>query len=183
MDKNYWKEAYKEYWEISSKKEIFVKELIESKTGFKTLEVGLGAGSEDFLSGSASDYGLTKGDADLYVIVPDTYVEVTGPNISVKPEDTLWIRPDKVKNSFNKQKAGKGKLHVIVHIAKIKPNGNIAIRVIMLNKTFFEACRKKEFPLIQRNIRGLQETYLELPPKHETIISFEEFIALLKQNK
>lgn len=35
MDKNYWKEAYKEYWEISSKKEIFVKELIESKTGFK----------------------------------------------------------------------------------------------------------------------------------------------------
>lgn len=60
---------------------------------------------------------------------------------------------------------------------------NIAIRVIMLNKTFFEACRKKEFPLIQRNIRGLQETYLELPPKHETIISFEEFIALLKQNK
>lgn len=26
MDKNYWKEAYKEYWEISSKKEIFVKE-------------------------------------------------------------------------------------------------------------------------------------------------------------
>lgn len=104
MDKNYWKEAYKEYWEISSKKEIFVKELIESKTGFKTLEVGLGAGSEDFLSGSASDYGLTKGDADLYVIVPDTYVEVTGPNISVKPEDTLWIRPDKVKNSFNKQK-------------------------------------------------------------------------------
>ena len=125
MDKNYWKEAYKEYWEISSKKEIFVKELIESKTGFKTLEVGLGAGSEDFLSGSASDYGLTKGDADLYVIVPDTYVEVTGPNISVKPEDTLWIRPDKVKNSFNKQKAGKGKLHVIVHIAKIKPNGNI----------------------------------------------------------
>lgn len=130
MDKNYWKEAYKEYWEISSKKEIFVKELIESKTGFKTLEVGLGAGSEDFLSGSASDYGLTKGDADLYVIIPDTYVEVTGPNISVKPEDTLWIRPDKVKNSFNKQKAGKGKLHVIVHIAKIKPNGNIAIRVI-----------------------------------------------------
>lgn len=117
------------------------------------------------------------------VIIPDTYVEVTGPNISVKPEDTLWIRPDKVKNSFNKQKAGKGKLHVIVHIAKIKPNGNIAIRVIMLNKTFFEACRKKEFPLIQRNIRGLQETYLELPPKHETIISFEEFIALLKQNK
>lgn len=68
MDKNYWKEAYKEYWEISSKKEIFVKELIESKTGFKTLEVGLGAGSEDFLSGSASDYGLTKGDADLYVL-------------------------------------------------------------------------------------------------------------------
>ena len=128
MDKNYWKEAYKEYWEISSKKEIFVKELIESKTGVKTLEVGLGAGSEDFLSGSASDYGLTKGDADLYVIIPDTYVEVTGPNISVKPEDTLWIRPDKVKNSFNKQKAGKGKLHVIVHIAKIKPNGNIAIR-------------------------------------------------------
>lgn len=38
MDKNYWKEAYKEYWEISSKKEIFVKELIESKTGFKASE-------------------------------------------------------------------------------------------------------------------------------------------------
>lgn len=109
MDKNYWKEAYKEYWEISSKKEIFVKELIESKTGFKTLEVGLGAGSEDFLSGSASDYGLTKGDADLYVIVPDTYVEVTGPNISVKPEDTYNPQIEmfarfKMKSSFHKTK-------------------------------------------------------------------------------
>lgn len=60
MDKNYWKEAYKEYWEISSKKEIFVKELIESKTGFKTLEVGLGSRKRRFSIGECIRLGFNE---------------------------------------------------------------------------------------------------------------------------
>lgn len=183
MDKDYWKEAYKEFWEASSKKEEFVKELIEKETGATVLEVGLGAGTEDFLSGSAADYGLTKGDADLYVVDSDAYVEVTGPNIKVNLSDTLWIRPDKVSNSFNKQKEGKGKLHAIVHIAEIKPDGKKAIRVIILNKSFIEAYNRNEFKIIYPTIRGKQEKYLELPPEHATIISFDRFLELLKQLK
>lgn len=183
MNKDYWKEAYKESWEVSSKKEGFVKELIEKETGFKVIEVGLGAGTEDFLSGSAAEHGLTKGDADLYVVDSDTYVEVTGPNIHVNFSDTLWIRPDKVNNSFNKIKGGKGKIHVIVHIAKIKPEGKLTMRVIVLGKLFFEACKMKEFQIMFPIIRGRPEKYLELPPEHKTIISFEKFIELLKQKK
>lgn len=183
MDKNYWKEAYKEFWEVSSRKEVFVKELIKKETGFTVLEVGLGAGTEDFLSGSAADHGLVKGDADLYVVGADAYVEVTGPNIKVELSDTLWIRPDKVNNSFNKQKEGKGKLHAIVHIAEIKPGGKRAIRVIMLNNSFIEACKRNEFKIIYPTIRGKREKYLELPPEHAVIISFEKFLELLKQLK
>ena len=85
MDKNYWKEAYKEFWEVSSRKEVFVKELIKKETGFTVLEVGLGAGTKDFLSGSAADHGLVKGDADLYVVGADAYVEITGPLFTISP--------------------------------------------------------------------------------------------------
>ncbi len=81
MDKHYWKDAYKDYWEKASKKEEYIKKIIEDETGFTVHEVGLGAGSIEFISGSAKDNNLKKGDADLYVDEPEAFIEVTGPNI------------------------------------------------------------------------------------------------------
>ncbi len=180
MDKHYWKNAYKDFWEIAASKENKIKNIIENETGFEVLEIGLGAGSSQYVTGNAIDNKLTKGDADLYVPEKDCYVEVTGPNIKMDFDRPLWVRPDKLKNAYSKLKNNLGKLHVIIHIL-VQLNEETAIRVIVLDETFFEhLLDRKSFSKVHPFIRGREETYYELPPEHETIISLTDFISRLK---
>lgn len=182
MDRNYWKEAYKDLWSQTSKKEESIRSIIEHETGYTVMSIGLGAGSADFLSGSATDHGKEKGDADLYVVDADAYVEVTGPNISVDMQASLWVRPDKVRNSFDKMTAGKGRLHVIVHVASVKPDGHQVIRVILLGPEFAKGLYTGAIKEITPVIRGRQERYYDVPVDHECIVSFSEFLAMLRSD-
>lgn len=179
MDKNYWKDAYKESWDAASTKEKSIKALIEAETGLKVVEVGLGAGTTDYISGSAKDHNLTKGDADLYIPEKDCYIEVTGPNIPMNFNLPLWVRPDKLKNTFDKLKAGKGQIHVVFHVLTEKGTNEIKIRVINLDKKFFDFYNNNTFKVVNPTIRGRRETYIELPPEHEVILNLEEFFELL----
>jgi len=64
----------------------------------------------------------------------------------------------------------------------IQRNDETVIRVIVLDNTFFNhLIAKKSFTKVTPFIRGREETYYELPPEHETIISLEEFISKLKE--
>jgi len=181
MDKHYWKNAYKEFWNTASNKETYVKKLIESHTGYNCIEVGFGAGSTEFLNGNARDNNHSKGDADLYIVDKDCFVEVTGPNIRMDKEKPLWIRPDKLRNAYRKLQSGRGRLHVIVHVLSTNGDNKPFIRVVVLDNLFFShIIDKKSFRKINPVIRGLKETYYELPPKHETIISLEQFIERLQ---
>ena len=180
MDKHYWKNAYKDFWEAAASKENKIKNIIENETGFEVIEIGLGAGSTAFVPGNASDNKLTKGDADLYVKEKECFVEVTGPNIKMDFDRPLWVRPDKLRNAYKKIQKGEGKLHVIVHVL-IQRNDETVIRVIILDHNFFDhLITKKTFKKVNPFIRGREETYYELPPEHETIISLEDFISKLK---
>ena len=44
MDENYWKDAYQDTWDESSKREKRLKVYLERLTGMKCEESGLGAG-------------------------------------------------------------------------------------------------------------------------------------------
>ncbi|NER13499.1 hypothetical protein GWK08_08630 [Leptobacterium flavescens] len=181
MNKNYWKNAYKDFWEVAASKEKKIKNIIESETGFEVIEIGLGAGSTAFIEGNAKDNKLEKGDADLYVKEKECYIEVTGPNIKMDFDKPLWVRPDKLRNAYKKHKRGEGKLHVIVHVL-IQKNNETVIRVIILDDLFFDhIINKKSFELVNPIIRGKKEEYYELPPEHETIISLKDFIKKLKE--
>ncbi len=181
MDKHYWKNAYKDFWEMAASKEKKIKNIIESETGYKVIEIGLGAGSTKFIKGNAKDNQLTKGDADLYVTEKECFIEVTGPNIKMDFEKPLWVRPDKLRNAYNKLQKGEGKLHVIVHVL-IQRNNETVIRVILLDEIFFEhIIKKKSFKIVTPIIRGQKEKYYEIPPEHETIISLKDFIKKLKK--
>lgn len=181
MDKHYWKDAYKEFWEISSKKEAFVKKLIEKETGLEVVEIGMGTGSNAFISGSATDNNFEKGDADLYVKKADAFIEVTGPNISMPLASSLWFRPDKLNNTFDKVKNGRGKLHLVIHIQEIKGTNERIIRGIHLDREFFDRVRKV-FKKVHPVIRGRQETYYEIEAGDEAILNFDDVLNLIRKS-
>lgn len=181
MNKHYWKNAYKKFWNVAASKENKIKNIIEESTGYEVVGVGLGAGNTKFVAGSASDNNLIKGDADLYVKEKECYIEVTGPNIKMDFNRPLWIRPDKLRNSYNKINNGVGRLHVVVHVL-VQKNNETAIRVIVLDQLFFDhLITRKSFRMVNPVIRGRKETYYELPPEHETIISLTDFIQKLQE--
>lgn len=179
-DTNFWKDAYKDAWDVASAKEERVKSLIEDLTGYEVVGNGLGTGSTEYISGSAVENGYCKGDADLYIPQIECYVEVTGPNIAMSYELPLWIRPDKIKNAFDKIEANKGRLHVIIHVLTEKGTNNIRLRVIKIDKFFRNFFDSGAFRLINPIIRGNKETYYEIPAGHEVILSFDELIEQIK---
>lgn len=180
MDKHYWKEAYKDSWSAASKKEEAIKLLIEKETGYSVKIVGLGAGTDGYITGNASDNNMNKGDADLYISEIETYIEVTGPNIPMALELPLWFRPDKFANTAQKLSKGVGRKHFVIHVLDEKATGKKIIRVIDLNQTFFKRLNEKAFKTVYPRIRGRQETYIEILYNDGSIISFDEFIELLK---
>lgn len=177
---NFWKDAYKDSWEQSATKENLIKGIIESETGLKVDIVGLGAGTTDYISGSAKDNNHEKGDADLYIESKDIHIEVTGPNVPMMIFDDLWFRPDKLNNTYKKVVTGEGNLHLIIHVQDDKQNGKKIIRGINLNKQFFMDVRTNPYPIITPKIRGNIEKYIEVNPKDKHIIKLEQIIELIK---
>ena len=53
MDSDYWKRAYQNTWSASSAREDRLARWLERITGRKAERSGLGAGTDDFISGSA----------------------------------------------------------------------------------------------------------------------------------
>ena len=183
MDNHYWKEAYKESWDASSMKEQFIKSIIEKETGLIVKEIGLGAGSSEFIAGNAKENQHEKGDADLYIEEIDTYIEVTGPNIPMNKNATLWFRPDKLNNTYIKTKNNIGKLHILIHVQELKETSDKLIRCIILDKVFFERGKNKEFAKVTPTIRGRQEKYIEIPSDDKSLIAFEDLILYINNLK
>jgi hypothetical protein len=78
-DPDFWKHQYQHAWAKASQREKTIKARIFTESGKQVEFVGLGAGSAAFLSGTAASQGYQKGDADLYVVGTNIFLEVTGP--------------------------------------------------------------------------------------------------------
>jgi len=173
-DFDYWKNQYKQTWDQSSQRESAIAAYLSEASGKKIELVGLGAGSAEFLSGSASKRGHTKGDADLFVVGTNIYLEVTGPLVqSVDEQQDLWIRPDKVQNA--KQNSASHEVWVVHHL----PKKNL-IRVVPLDSAFFKALETGAFPIVAPRIRGAEERYHSIPAKHACVKSCNVLIERLK---
>lgn len=158
MDSNYWKNAYQDTWAASSQRERSLAQWIEKTTGFKVEITGLGAGTNDFISGSASENGHDKGDADLHIINTNIYIEVTGPLSSrVSASSPLWFRPDKFDNAI--RNAAGGHDTFFVHHC---PSGNLW-RVIHIDSELIARFQRGAFKTVYPTIRGKTEKYAEVP--------------------
>lgn len=179
-DKHFWKDAYKELWGKADEKEREVKIIIENLIEVELTFYGLGAGSTEFVEGSAKDNNQLKGDADLYIKEYDTFIEVTGPMIPVDEKAALWIRPDKARNAINKIKSGIGKHHFVIHVAKLR-NGTTIYRAIQLGQNIEDSYKEGSIKFITPTIRGNKERYLEIPYNHASVFSLEKFKKIIEE--
>lgn len=158
MDSNYWKNAYQDTWDMSSKRENAIIKWIADTTGLTAKSIGLGAGTKDFISGSADENGHQKGDADLLVVGTNIYIEVTGPlSKSVSPDSPLWLRPDKFENAGMNIQNGHDTFFVH-HCPSAK-----LWRVIHMDEALFQRYQNGAFPIVTPTIRGRKETYVAVP--------------------
>ena len=173
-DENYWKDRYKEYWDVAKRKEENVKTLIESRCKCQCEYVGLGAGSTDYLSGSAKSQGFKKGGSDLHVKETNIFIEVTGPNTEkVGEEAALWVRPDKIQNAIDDPNGD----HWVVHV--LKKNGHM--RTIHLDKDFQKAFLGHEFEIIRPTIRYSEEKYVEIPSNSRFVEEIDSLLSTVKR--
>lgn len=176
MDENYWKDAYKDTWDASSKREKRLMAYLENLTGMKCKESGLGAGSSQYISGSASRNGYQKGDADFVVKGTDIYVEVTGPLVNtVPPTAPLWFRPDKLNNAI------KNSSHD-VFLAHHCMAADLW-RVIHVDQEFKQRFQSYQFRVVTPCIRGRRERYVEIETNDRCVQDLSYLVEYLKKIK
>lgn len=172
---NFWKDQYQHAWDAASKREKAIIARIKQATGLTAIPVGLGAGLDEYIPGTASSRGFEKGGADLQIEDTNLFLEVTGPMTKSVPRNApLWLRPDKIENA---------KLHYperetwVIHWLE----RDETLRVIKLDESFFENVEKRTFQTVHPCIRGQVETYVEIPASHECVKPWEALIRRIKE--
>lgn len=176
MNENYWKDAYQNTWDKSSRREKQLMSHLEKMTGMKCLESGLGAGSSEYISGSAARNGYQKGDADFMIRGTNVYVEVTGPlTKSVQPSAPLWFRPDKLNNAIKNSNHD-------VFLAHHCMSANLW-RVIHVDQHFKQRFMAKQFKIVTPEIRGRKEQYVEIKATDQCVRKLDYLVDYLKKIK
>lgn len=173
-DPNFWKNKYKQTWSQSEERENMIVLRILNETGKKSEFVGLGAGLDTYLSGTAESQGHTKGQSDIHILETNIYIEVTGPLVNTVKEDApLWVRPDKVKSANTKFPTCE--TWIVHHLSF-----NNLIRVVSLDNKFFNRFINNDFLIIHPRIRGEVETYIEILANDECVQPWHVLINRLK---
>ena len=162
-NENFWKDIYQNTWGAASDTEEQMAAIIYENTGHPVTGYGLGAGSTEYIEGSAEANGHKKGDADLHVEGTNIYIEVTGPlSKFVDRNADLWFRPDKIENAI---------MNLGSHdtfLAHYLPKEDLW-RIIHIDDEFIARYRKGEFPTYTEIIRGQTETYTHVPSTYHRI--------------
>lgn len=179
---NFWKNAYKDTWEVSNKKEDDLRKIIESHTGLTMIPYGLGACETTFISGSAASNGNTKGSPDFRIKDTNIFVEVTGPlSKFAKPKSGLWIRPDKLEYAYRRHKKADE------FIAAYFPSTNEWC-IIHATAAFFKdvhekGSKKTDYRKITPKIRGNVETYIEIKYDNPFVKDLDYMLNYLSRTK
>ena len=172
IDKDFWKKAYKDLWNTASSKEEFIKNLIEKETGLEVVPFGLGAESNQFISGSAEEHNKEKGAPDYHIKGTNIYIEVTGPiSDRPKPEAGLWLRPDKL-NYVYKHLKDQDEFFAL-HFSSTGDWFSIHA-----TKDFIEVA--KSYKTAELNIRGNKERYEIIPYESPYVKPLQAMIDYLK---
>lgn len=176
MNENYWKDAYQYSWNESSRRERKLMAYLEERTGVKCEESGLGAGSSQYIPGSAARNGYQKGDADILIQGTNIYIEVTGPLVkTVQPTEPLWFRPDKLNNAI---------INIDHDVFLAHHCMSVDLwRIIHVDQEFKQRFRGYQFKVVTPYIRGRRERYVEIEANDRCIRNLDYLAAYINKKK
>lgn len=176
MGENFWKDAYKDTWPESSKREKRLMAYLEKMIGIKCSESGLGAGSTAYISGSAERNGYQKGDADFFIEGTNVYIEVTGPLVkAVQSSESLWFRPDKLNNAIRNSNHDVFLAH---HCMSVD-----LWRIIHVDQEFKQRFLEHQFKVTPKKIRGNWERYVEIEATDRCVRKLDYLVEYLRRIK
>ncbi len=176
---NYWKDRYQHLWQQSSQKEKLLREIIQAETGLLLRPTGLGAESAEYIPGSAKVNNNEKGSPDFEVCGTNVFIEVTGPiSRSARPENGLWLRPDKLNYAFLHKK------EIEDFFALFFPSTD-RWYIIHANQAFFDHVKKHkgkdDYYERRPVIRGFSERYIEIAFNNPFIKDLDYLISFLSE--
>jgi len=160
VNKEYWKERYKDKWKDGNRREKIAINLFKD-FGIELIPFGFEALSEEYNKESP----VEKGKPDFFADINGEriFFEVTGTDRpSVNINNDLWVRPDKAEYV----KKHKLKAYCIHILDRLK-----VVRFIKMETVL-------DSPIINPVIRGTKETYHSI--KADKSLSIEQFKKELK---
>jgi len=171
------KEAFKGTWDLSAKKEAFVKNNIERHAGVKVLDVGFGAGSTKYIAGSSGSHGHEKAAPDLQIEGTNIVIEVTGPLEAIDLDRDLLINLSKVKYAMEHPELE----YWVAHSNGLTANRQ-GVRMVRVGRQFDEGINRGT--IVQEHFenrkRGTFEMFWAVPPDHHTVCNFDLFLIYLR---
>jgi len=160
VNKEFWKERYKDKWEDGNRREKMAVDLFE-KFGIKLEPYGFEALSKEYNKNSPEERGKPDFYADIHG--EKIYFEVTGTDSpKTKEKDDLWVRPDKAEY-VKKHKIKAYCVHILDKLGIIR---------------FVKMDIVSESPIKEIPIRGTIETFHTI--KADKALSISQFKEELK---
>lgn len=159
-----WKKIYGPDWPSGKRK---VQKVIDALS-----TLGIKAEAYGFMSLSTEytpEHPPEKGAPDLKIVSVEIYVEVTGPNISMSPQNDLWIRWDKFQYAEKHPEKE-------IWVAHILESENDLIRFLKLGDGV-----KEKYEEIHPRLKGPEETYRSIPATDPNLFSLENFCKHIKK--
>lgn len=168
------KEAFKGTWELSAKKEKFVKGCILQFTTYVVIDEGFGAGSTGYIEGASGDHGYEKAAPDLQLQGTNLCIEVTGPLRAIRRGEDLLINVSKVQYAFNHPER-----EYWVAWSNGYTENRKGVLMIRVGEQFRQAISRGEIMREQFESRGVMQFFHAVPADHSVVITFDRFLGYL----
>ena len=174
----HYKEAFKETWEKSARKEAFIKVNIELHTGLHVIESGFGAGSTKYIPGASGSFGHEKAAPDFTIEGTNVVIEVTGPLDPIDLDKDLLINLSKVEYAQNHPDLE----YWVAHSNGLTANRQ-GVRMIRVGQKFDEGIGRGTIVQEHFEHRNVLQMFWAVPPDHHTVCTFDLFLLYLRDRK
>jgi len=169
-DVRYWRNKYKAIWRISTTREKAVLAIIKY-ADFRDAELADHKPSiNEYITGLPGDVGNEKEEPDITIPSVGVWVEVTGTDKKVQPDDDLWIRTGDLANANKHLERDTWIVHSLDREGLLRP----------VHLTENTINRLLKIPLKEVRIRGTRARYTSISSNDDIVKEFTDLLGYLK---